>query len=81
MNRRAFMQSAGLLATSLSAQIQPPPPAKAGIRTTLMLEMLKGTIEEEFDLAARAGFQSVESLTQYAAWSYADVERLKKLCG
>ena len=45
-----------------------------------MLEMLKGSIEEELELAARAGFQSVESLTQYAAWSDADIERVKKLC-
>jgi hydroxypyruvate isomerase len=45
-----------------------------------MLEMLKGSIEEEFELAAKAGFQSVESLTQYAAWSDADIERVKKVC-
>lgn len=79
MNRRTFLQSAGLLATSLSAQTQPPSTAKAGNKATLMLEMLKGTIEEEIELAARAGFQSVESLTQYAAWTDADIERVKKL--
>ena len=45
-----------------------------------MLEMLKGSIDEEFELAAQAGFQSVESLTQYAAWSDADVARVRKLC-
>jgi hypothetical protein len=67
MNRRTFVQTAGFLATSLSAQTQPPSPAKAGIKTTLMLEMLKGSIEEEFELAARAGCQSVESLTQHAS--------------
>jgi hydroxypyruvate isomerase len=80
MNRRTFMQSAGLLATSLAAQDQPAAPARTGIKTTLMLEMLKGSIEEEFELAARAGFQSVESLTQYAAWSDTDIERVRKLC-
>ncbi len=80
MNRRTFVQSAGLLATGLTAQSQPPAPAKGAIRTTLMLEMLKGSIEEEFELAAHAGFQSVESLTQYAAWSDADIERVKKVC-
>ena len=80
MNRRTFVQSAGLLATSLAAQSQPTPPAKGGNKITLMLEMLKGSIEEEFELAARAGFQSVESLTQYAAWSDSDIERVKKLC-
>jgi hydroxypyruvate isomerase len=74
------MQSTGLLATSLAAQNQPAARARAGIKTTLMLEMLKGSIEEEFELAAKAGFQSVESLTQYAAWSDADVERVKKVC-
>jgi len=74
------MQSTGLLATSLAAQNQPAARARAGIRTTLMLEMLKGSIEEEFELAAKAGFQSVESLTQYAAWSDADIERVKKVC-
>jgi hydroxypyruvate isomerase len=80
MNRRTFIQSAGLLATGLSAQAQTPSPAKTGNKATLMLEMLKGTIEEEFDLAAKAGFQSVESLTQYAAWTDADIERVKKIC-
>jgi hydroxypyruvate isomerase len=80
MNRRTFMQSTGLLATSLAAQNQPAARARAGIKTTLMLEMLKGSIEEEFELAAKAGFQSVESLTQYAAWSDADIERVKKVC-
>jgi hydroxypyruvate isomerase len=80
MNRRNFMQSAGLLATGLAAQGQPTTPARTGIKTTLMLEMLKGTIDEEFELAANAGFQSVESLTQYAAWSDADVARVRKLC-
>jgi hydroxypyruvate isomerase len=74
------MQSAGLLTTSLAAQGQPAAPAKTGIKTTLMLEMLKGSIDEEFELAAHAGFQSVESLTQYAAWSDADVARVRKLC-
>jgi hydroxypyruvate isomerase len=80
MNRRTFMQSAGLLTTSLAAQGQPAAPAKTGIKTTLMLEMLKGSIDEEFELAAKAGFQSVESLTQYAAWSDADVARVRSLC-
>jgi hydroxypyruvate isomerase len=74
------MQSAGLLTTSLAAQGQPAAPAKAGIKPTLMLEMLKGSIDEEFELAAHAGFQSVESLTQYAAWSDADVARVRSLC-
>lgn len=74
------MQSAGLLATGLPAQAQPPSAAKAGNKATLMLEMLKGTIEQEFELAARAGFQSVESLTQYALWTDADIALVKKLC-
>jgi hydroxypyruvate isomerase len=74
------MQTAGLLATGLSAQTQPSSPVKDGNKTTLMLEMLKGTIEEEFELAAKAGFQSVESLTQYALWTDADITLVKKLC-
>ena len=74
------MQSAGLLATGMAAQGQPAAPAKTAIKTTLMLEMLKGSIDEEFELAAHAGFQSVESLTQYAAWSDADVARVRSLC-
>ena len=80
MNRRQFVQTAGLAAVSLKAQAQPAPAAKSGIKTTLMLEMLKGSIEEEFELAAHAGFQSVESLTQYALWSDADIVRVKKVC-
>src|ERR1035438_4039658 len=80
MNRRTFMQSAGFLATSLAAQSQPAARPAIGIKTTLMREMLKGSIDEEFELAAKAGFQSVESLTQYAAWSDADIERVRSLC-
>jgi hydroxypyruvate isomerase len=80
MNRRTFVQSAGVLAAGLKAQGQPPAPAKGANKVTLMLEMLKGSIEEEFELAARAGFQSVESLTQYATWSDADITRVRKLC-
>jgi len=45
-----------------------------------MLEMLSGPIDQELELAAKAGFQSVESLTQYAAWSDADVARVRSLC-
>src|ERR1039458_3142478 len=80
MDRRTFIQSAGLLTTSLAAQGRPAAPAKSVFKPTLMLEMLKGSIDEEFELAAHAGFQSVESLTQYAAWSDADVARVRKLC-
>jgi hydroxypyruvate isomerase len=80
MNRRTFMQSAGFLATSLAAQDRPAARPATGIKTSLMLEMLKGSIDEEFELAAKAGFQSVESLTQYAAWSNADIERVRSLC-
>ena len=74
------MQSAGLLTTSLAAQGQPTAPAKSVFKPTLMLEMLSGPIDQELELAAKAGFQSVESLTQYAAWSDSDVARVRKLC-
>jgi hydroxypyruvate isomerase len=77
MNRRTFVQSAGFLATNLAAQNRAAAPARTGVKTTLMLEMLKGSIAEEFELAAQAGFQSVESLTQYAAWSEADVAQVR----
>ena len=50
------MQSAGFLATSLAAQSQAAARPATGIKTTLMLEMLKGSIDEEFELAAKAGF-------------------------
>src|ERR1035437_830840 len=80
MNRRTFMQSTGLLTTSLAAQGQPAAPAKSVFKPALMLEMLQGSIDQELELAAKAGFQSVESLTQYAAWSDADVARVRKLC-
>jgi hydroxypyruvate isomerase len=80
MNRRTFMQSAGFLATSMAAQNRPAARPATGIKTSLMLEMLKGSIDEEFELAAKAGFQSVESLTQYAAWSDTDIERVRNLC-
>jgi hydroxypyruvate isomerase len=44
-----------------------------------MLWTLKGSFEEKLETAARSGVQSVEMVGEYAAWTDADVARVKKL--
>ena len=44
-----------------------------------MLWTLKGSIEERFAAAARAGIQSVELVSEYVGWSDAEVDKYKRL--
>jgi hydroxypyruvate isomerase len=80
MNRRRFLESAGLVAASLNAQSPALRPAKSKITGSVVLDILGGTIDWEIEIAARAGCESVQMLAQYSTWSDADVARVRKLC-
>ena len=45
-----------------------------------MLWTLKGSFEEKLEIAGRAGLQSVELAFEHAAWTDADIDRIKKRC-
>ena len=43
-----------------------------------MLWTLKGSFDEKLEIAARAGFESVELVAEYAGWSDAEAARVRK---
>lgn len=45
-----------------------------------MLWMLKGSIEEKLEIAAKAGLQCVGLTSEYQEWTGADIARFKKRC-
>ena len=80
MDRRELLKSgAVLVAGALATPAQQSLPAKAKITSSVMLWTLKGSFEEKLETAARSGVQSVEMVGEYAAWTDADVARVKKL--
>jgi len=85
MERRDFIRlaAAGTVSGFPGAAQQSPaaaPPPKARITSSVMLWTLKGSFEEKVQAAARAGVQSLELVTEYVAWSDAEVSRYRKLC-
>ena len=80
MNRRAFLESAGVLAAAGQVRGQSPQAAPSGITSSVVLDFLGGTIDSQIETAARAGCQASMMLNQYAAWSDADLARVGKLC-
>jgi hydroxypyruvate isomerase len=77
MDRRVFLQSAGVLAASLRAQ---SPPVKAGITPSVMLDTIDGPVERQLEAVAKAGIPSAELLNQWATWPDADIDRIAGLC-
>ncbi len=90
-SRRAFLEriaaatAAGMLGRRGVAQ-QPggqtgsaTPPKKARITSSVMIWTLKGTTEEKFARAARAGMQSVELVSEHVHWTDAEVKKFKDL--
>jgi hydroxypyruvate isomerase len=67
-----------LLKAALQAAVSPPPKAK--ITSSVMLWTLKGSLEEKLEIAARAGVQSVEMVSEYASWTDADAARALRHC-
>jgi hydroxypyruvate isomerase len=72
MDRRTFL--AGSAVTALAAAADAP-----RVVPSVMLWTLKGSFEEKLEAAAFAGCKSTEMVAEHAAWSDADVERMKKL--
>ncbi len=80
MNRRAFLESAGVLAAAGQVRGQSPQAAPSGITSSVVLDFLGGTIDSQMETAARAGCQATMMLNQYAAWSDVEIARVGKLC-
>ena len=80
MNRRSFLGSTGLVAAGLHAQSRPSAAAASKITSSVVLDILGGTIDEQIGIAARAGCESMQMLAQFATWSDAEVTRVRKLC-
>jgi hydroxypyruvate isomerase len=79
MNRRTFLGSAGALAAASVTAAQPPAAAPR-IASSVVLDILGGTIDQQIEIAARAGCDSAMMLAQFAPWSDAEVIRVRKLC-
>lgn len=84
MRRREFLEAgAALAAVSGSAAAQAPTsvplPKKAKITSSVMLWTLKGSFEEKLEIAAKAGLQSVELVSEHIKWTDPEIEKMKKL--
>ena len=55
------------------------PPKAARVTSGVMLWTLKGTFEEKLAIAARAGIQSVELVSEQLSWSDAEAAKYKSL--
>lgn len=84
MKRRGFLLTGLGSAWGAQRSSQPaaqrPAPAKAKITSSVMLWMLKGSIEEKLEIAAKAGLQCVGLTSEYAEWNDADMDLFKKRC-
>jgi hydroxypyruvate isomerase len=78
MNRRVFLESAGVLAAAAQVNGQPGA-APAAITSSVVLDILGGTIDRQIEIAAGAGCQAMMMLNQYAAWTDADFARVSRL--
>jgi hydroxypyruvate isomerase len=77
MHRRDILKgSAALIAGAALAHPEPPKPR---IVSSLMLWTIQGSFDEKLEIAARAGIQSVELVSEYTDWSDTDIARAKKL--
>ncbi len=57
----------------------PPAPKAARVTSSLMLWTVKGTFEHQVAVAAEAGVQSLELVTEHLGWSDADAKRHRTL--
>jgi hydroxypyruvate isomerase len=69
-----------VLAAASRVRAEPQAAAARGITSSVVLDILGGTIDSQIEIAARAGCDAVMMLNQYAAWSGADIARVAKLC-
>lgn len=84
--RRAFLKSAAVTllgAGSCLAAKQPaapmPAPKKAKVTSSVMIWILKGSMEEKLQKVAETGIQSAELVSEYRTWSDAQVQSYMKL--
>jgi len=80
MNRRSFLGALGLFSAASRAQSPASRTQQPGITSSVVLDILGGTVDEQIDIAARAGCDSMQMLAQYANWSEADLVRIRKAC-
>jgi hydroxypyruvate isomerase len=77
VERRDLLKSAAALVAGAAHAQQASPQTR--ITHSVMLWTLKGAFEEKLEAAARSGFESVQMVGEYADWTDADVDRVKKL--
>ncbi len=84
--RRAFLKAAAAALVGsgvLGGQQQPAapaaPPKKARITSSIMIWILKGSMDEKLRKVAETGIQSAELVSEYRTWSDAEVDHYKKL--
>jgi hydroxypyruvate isomerase len=83
--RRDFLRwaaASALGANNALARQQPsstPPPKKARITSSIMLGILKGTVEDKLRMVAETGIQSAEMTSEWRTWSETDAQRYVKL--
>lgn len=80
MQRRVFLETAGVLAAASQAHGDTQGAGVAGMSSSVVLDILGGTIDSQIETAARSGCGSAMLLNQYAAWSDADFARATTLC-
>ncbi len=81
MNRRRFLGSSAAAAAASTASSQArAATAPSKITSSVVLDILGGSIDQQIEIAARAGCESAMLLAQFAAWPDAEVERVGKLC-
>ncbi len=85
-SRRTFLQTGGaalLAAAGLNAQqaspAPMPAPKKAKITSSVMIWILKGSMEEKLAKVAETGIQSTELVSEYRSWTDAQVREYMKL--
>jgi hydroxypyruvate isomerase len=78
VKRRDLLKSAAAMVAG-AAQAQQASLPQTRITHSVMLWTLKGSFKEKLEAAARSGFESVQMVGEYAEWTDADVDRVKKL--
>ncbi len=79
MRRRSFLRGASAAVFSAAAYGGMPPPKKARITSSVVLDRLPGSVEKRLETAARAGLQSVEFSGDFCAWTTLGINRVKRL--
>ena len=80
MDRRTFLQAGIAAGAALQTNVHGGTKLEGvAVTPSVMLWTLKGSFEQKLEVAAAAGCRSVELVGEHAAWSDADIDRMKKL--